>query len=149
MPAAIPLWFVASQGPYTVSITPQTVNTSTGALSDGTVATLTTEVEDVNIEGVNDLREISPSTTVRMNHVIVKKGTRVSISEIIKKVGTNKLAAQFYAADYFKVIVVRGAQTFTLYGIAAGYQETIQNDKTLGVFSMEMIDTGETNPVYS
>lgn len=145
--AAIPVWAVGQNCAFT--ITPQTV-AANGTLSDnGSAVTLTGHLSEASIESTVDLVELSPMDATRRNMVPTTVGTRVDLTELVKKNGTNLLANQAYTSSYFKVVITRGAQAFTFYGTLASYGENYSRERVPGRFALDMVDPGVSNPAYS
>lgn len=146
---AIPLWFTTSQGPFAIVLTPLSVNLSTGALTPGTPVTLTADVDQIRLRSTPRKREISGLAATRENDVITKERTEVTLAEILKFAGTNKLAAQVMAGKYFQLDITRGAQAWSFQGIRGDYDEDLVDDKSLANLTLTMIDPGTTNPTYT
>lgn len=141
----IPVWAIGQQ--VAITLTPQTV-ASGGALTDGTPVTLTGHIREGSLETSTDLEEISPMDALRRNMVPTTVGTRVTLTELLVKNGTNLIAAAAAVGSYFKVVITRGAQAFTFYGVLAGYREQYQRGALTGELTLEMIDPGTANPAY-
>jgi hypothetical protein len=143
--AAIPIWWTSGNGPFTVSITPQTI-ASDGTLSDGTLVALTGSIDDVEFGNDPTNENIKPMSTRRANFVGIEESPRVTLVEILKSSGVNILSAANYTSDVFKVIIVRGAQTITYYGRRAAYSERMMNGKSTSRLSFDPVDIGTANP---
>jgi hypothetical protein len=148
---SIPLWLTAVNGPFAVVLTPQTVNASTGALTDGTPSTLTSVIAEagVEIDHSPELRDIRGATSLRANNVIVGVSTRITLNLLLKSAGTNDVATAIQSSDYYKCVITRGAQAWTFYGVRAGYTESISRDAGTATLTLEMIDPGQANPSYA
>lgn len=148
--ATIPVWLTPSTGTYTVVITPHTVTTA-GVLTSvaSATASLTADVSDLSIELSTRLVEISALTASRENNVQIKNSCRISISEILKNTGSNKLASIASLYTYFLVVITRGAQSFSFYGIFEGYSENLGEPPNTGTLTLAMIDPGAVNPTYA
>jgi hypothetical protein len=144
---AIPTWL---RGNHTsvCSITPQSV-ASDGTLSDGATSSLVGSIDGISINTTAELEEISPMTTTRHNNVIIKSGTSLSLTEILKSNGTNILAAASSVADVFRVNITRGPQSWAFYGVRSTYTEDLQKGKSVGVLTLEMVDINSANPTYA
>src|SRR5262245_25976448 len=144
MPPTLPLW-LTGPGITACTITPQTVNATTGDLTDTTpVATLFGHVDALNQRGRKTTEEISPMDTQRENYVPIKRSTNIEVTEILKSAGQNLLARAWYSsADYHKVVLTRSTQTgnkdFTFYGLFASYDENYARGKNVGVGTFMMV----------
>jgi hypothetical protein len=146
---AIPVWLTTGNGPFTVVLTPQTVSTTDGTLSDGTTVALTGVLDDIQFASNPQLEDISPMSTTRSNMVRIKENNSVTMTEIMKSAGTNILAAQAAASDVFKVVITRGAQAYTFYGRRGAFTDHPVNGKSAAQLTLEMVDTGAANPGYA
>lgn len=145
--AQVPLWAIGRH--VTVcSLTPQTVGAD-GTLSDGASTSLVGSLDGVEFSSNPEVEEISPITTTRANDVLVKDRTEITLVEILKHTGTNILAAAVTSATYFKVIITRGAQTWTFYGLRGAYSESLQRGKSTASLTLTMVDPNTTNPAYA
>lgn len=147
--AQVPVWCLGRH--VTVcSITPQSV-ASDGTLSDGSASSLVGSIDSVSLTSQPETEEVSAMTTTRANNVIIKNATSVTLVEILKSSGTNILAAAVTGAngDYFKVILTRGAQTWTFYGLRGAYSEDLQRGKSTASLTLEMVDPNAANPTYA
>jgi hypothetical protein len=145
----IPVWLTASTGPFSVVITPQTV-ASDGTLTDTTpVATMTASLDDVSFDYTAETEDIRALTAIRKNPVIVGRGTNMVVGEILKKSGSNLLAAAAVAGDYFKIAFTRGAQAWTGYFLLTAYSEKPTRGKSPATGTFESVDSGATNPAYA
>lgn len=120
-----------------------------GTITDGASASLLGHWEEIRIEGDTEKEEISSSDATRQHNEILKNMTKVTITEILKRNGTNILAAWSIANDVGKFVVARGAQSWTFYGARGSYNETLNKGKSTGVLTLEMIDPGAVNPAYA
>ena len=141
-------WFVGRKGPFSVVLTPQTV--TAGVLADTTpVQTITGDIDEVTLENNPDLERIEPLNTTRGNSVLLADDWTMTAVEILKSSGTNMLAAACSAADYFKLVVVRGQQQFTFYCVRGRYSEGIRRGKSVATADFREIDPSATNPTYA
>lgn len=144
---AIPVWLLG-QHVSACAITPQSV-AANGTLSAGAASSLVGSLDGIELDSTPELEEISPITTSRLNNVVVKSGTRITLTEILKSNGTNILPAAAVAADYFYVAITRGGQSWAFYGARGTYTESIQRGKSVASLTLEMVDIGSANPTYS
>lgn len=146
---SIPVWLVGKHV-TAVTLTPQSV-ASDGTITDTTpVATMVGHVDEVTISMRSENEEISPMNTTRLNHVQLKVGTTITIHEILKSNGTNYLAtAATGATAVFKVLVTRGGQGFTFYGLLESYEEGLRRGKSTGSMTLAMLDISAANPAYA
>lgn len=150
--ATIPLWLRGRDipGGGTFTITPQSVNASTGVLSNAASATsMVGHWDDVAIDSTPETEEISSADATRQNDVILKERTEITITEILKRAGTNILAAAFTGYDYFYVTLTRGGQTWGFYGLRGAYNESISKGKSTGRGVFTMVDPATGNPTYT
>lgn len=145
----IPVWFVTGNGPFSVVATPQT-NTA-GTLADTTpVQTITGSIDDVRVEMVIEHRDIRGSNRLQMNNVLVGEGVRLVLVEIIKYTGTNMLPVMAFSVAYWKIVVTRGAQAYTFYGIRGNLTEGIPNNEKATIeMAFEPIDPAAGNASYA
>lgn len=146
--AAIPVWLTAGNGPFSVALTPQTI-ASDGTLSDGSSATLTGVLDDIEFSNNPVLENIRPMSSRRANHVSIEENPTLTLVEIMKATGTNILAAQNFASDVFKVVFTRGAQAYTYYGRRGAYNERVVNGKSTARLTLEAVDIAAANPGYA
>lgn len=148
--ASLQPWAIGKH--YTAfTLTPQTYNPTTGALTDTTpVATCYGLLDEVEIESKATLENLSPMDRGFENNVVIEKGSTYRCSVFNIYVGANVLARAAYGADYFKVVVTRGDQTWTGYGTAGNYRESGRKSRSMGSFELQPIDIGGTsaNPSY-
>lgn len=78
--AAIPVW-LTGRHVSACAIVPQTL-AADGTLSAGASANLVGSIDGIEIDSTPELEEISPITTTRLNHVVIKSGTRITLMEI-------------------------------------------------------------------
>lgn len=145
---AIPVWLTSGSGPFSVTLTPQT-RASDGTLSDGTLVTLTGTLDDIEFENNPKNENIKPMSTRRANYVPVEDDPSWTLVELLKSNGTNLLATANYTADYFKLVVTRGGQAYTHYGVRGPYSESIKNGKSVARLVLQPVDIGSANPAYA
>ncbi len=143
--AAITPWLTTGNGPFAVTLTPQTV-AADGTLSDGTLVTLTGTVDDIEFNNDPTNENIKPMSTLRANYVNTSDDPSWTLVEILKSNGVNLLPAANYASDVFKLVVTRGAQVATYYGRRGPYGERIQNGKSTARLTLQPVDIGSANP---
>lgn len=148
--AVLPFWAVGRHI-TAFTLTPQTVNATTGALTDTTpVAAMFGHLQDVEVESRNTVENISSMDRQFENNVIIERGTTYRCTELGKSVGTNLLAQGAYGFDYFKVALARGAQTWTGYGVVGNFSMKGNKQRVTESFELMPVDIGSTsaNPVY-
>ncbi len=149
--ANIPLWLrgrdIAEGGVF--SITLQAVNALTGVLTpSGSAVSMIGNWDDIGIDSTPEVEEISSADATRQNDVILKERTEFTITEILKRKGTNILAAANVSGDYFYVALARGGQAWGFYGLRGAYNESIGKGKSTGRWTLTMVDPATLNPVY-
>lgn len=149
MAIAIPAWLTSGNGPFAVTLTPGTRTPTTGAFSPGTLVTMTGELDDIAFDGDVVTENIRPMNRRKANHVIIEDDSNITLFELLKYEGVNILAAQVYGSDYFKIIITRGAQGWTFYGVRGFPRETIRNGKSVTAVTFSQIDVGDPNPAYA
>jgi hypothetical protein len=147
----IPDWLLG-RGITTISVTPQTY--SAGTLTDGTVTSYYTVVDEINWSREVQTEEIAPITSQQINNVRLAAGDSFTLQEILRSLaggaGTsfNTLAQVAHTSEYHKVIFTRpgasGFQTWTGFFLLAGYDEAIRRGKSTGVARFVPIQVGET-----
>ena len=143
---AIPVW-LTGQHVTACAIIPQTV--SSGTFTPGSSKNLVGSIDGIEIDSTPELEEISPITTTRLNHVVLKSGTRITLTEILQSSGEKMLAAAAVAADYFQVTLTRGGQAWSFYGARGSYNESLQRGRSVASLTVEMVDIGSANPTYT
>lgn len=149
--ATWPLWAVGRHV-TAFTLTPQTINASTGVLADTTpVATLYGRLNNVEIESRNNLENLSAMDRQFENMVSIEKGTTYRCEVFDAYGAVNPLTQAAYGFDVFKIALTRGAESFTGYGIAANYRLTAQKSRVMSSFELMPIDIGGTsaNPAYA
>lgn len=132
-----------------------------GTLTDGTLTAISTMAglwDEISLEYTPQTEEISAADSVRLNNVIVKKGSRFRCTQIMQ---TAKAAGQSannainplhhiaVTYDYFKCVFTRGGKTWTGYFLTGGYSEDIRAGRSTCSITGEMVDTGATNPAVT
>jgi len=146
-----------------VRITVQTVNASTGALTDSaTVGTITSVLDGAGIRTRLQTEEISAITSARENNVPIQVGTEIVLREILDRRASvlpttgpvlAKLAdtlASVGGSPFCKVEITRGGNTWTYYGCFSGYNEgPYVKGKNTGEMTFLPVDNGSQSPTYS
>lgn len=126
--ADLPMWAIGKH--YTsVILTPLTVNTTSGALTEVTASNVSLfgHLDEINLNITSNVENISPINNDVENNVILETALTYDLTEFEKSVGTNLLASAFFATIssvpvvYWKFQLARGAQTFTGYGVMTDY----------------------------
>lgn len=146
-----------------VRITQQTLNASTGALTDsGTVGTITAVLDGAGVRTRMVTEEISAITSARENNVPVQVGTEIVLREILDRRASvlpttgpvlAKLAdtlASISGSAFCKVEITRGGNTWTYYGLFSEYNEgPYVKGKNTGEMSFLPVDNGSQSPSYA
>lgn len=149
MAEAIPLWCIG-KNITSVLFTPQSVNTATGGLTDTTpTAQFFGHLQDVEIESSFTFENLSAMDRDKMNEVPIEQGTILRLTEFEKSAGTNLAALAAFSNKYFKYSMVRGAQTFTGFGVLGSYRMTGTKPRVMAQIELRPIDTGSPNPTYA
>lgn len=148
------------------TLTPQSVNATTGALSDTTpVQTLYGHLAEAEWTSRVTTENISPMNSLLENHVYVEVGTQWRLVEHVKYgvSGTPEpslLAAAAYGPDsLFKLALVRGGRTATAYVQMTEYNERATKARITAEATFLTIDpngttaggvtSGTANPAYA
>lgn len=147
--AAIPLWAIG-RNVTACTLTPQTVNPTTGVLTDTTpVASFFGHLQSLDIESDVELNNLSSMDRPQKNFVPIEFGTRVRISEFVKSAGPNLAMRAFMTGTYYKYVIARGGQSFTGYGVIASCRMSATKPTIIEELVLEPIDVGSGNPVYA
>jgi hypothetical protein len=156
VPAEIPLWLIASKGGVrNVTITPQSVNASTGALTDGTPVVVTARLRGLGLDMTPEKAEINSVTSPRQNSVVISDGFTFRLEVLKVNNQTNvidPLRAAILAADVFKLSWVEGpgatttSQTVTCYGSRGPYSMSVQGrGEVMAELSFDSVDPGSAD----
>lgn len=155
----IPTWLLG-QNVSAFVVTGVTVG-SDGTLADATgtgIQAMSGLWDEVSLEYTPQTEEISAADSVRLNNVIVKKASRLRITQLMQKAKAsgqasdnainplNHIAATY---DFAKTVFTRGSKTWTGYWLVAGYEEGLRAGRSTCSITLEMIDTGAANPALS
>lgn len=132
---AIPVWLIG-QHITTLNIIPQAV-AADGTLSDGATSSLVGCIDEISPSLDVEEEEISPMTATTGNMVTTLNMPRLILVEVLRKNGVNILAAAAAGSDYFKIVFVRGSQTWTGYFKRGAYQEGIRRGKSSGTLNLQ------------
>jgi hypothetical protein len=147
--ATIPLWAL---GKHVTSIllTPQTVNATTGVLSDTTpTRQFFGHLDEITVDGAFTMENISSMDRPYENNVPIEFGGRINFHEFEKSAGTNLAAAAAFSASYWKYTIVRGAQSFVGWGVLEKYEMTANKQRVMANLSLAPIDTGTDVMTYA
>lgn len=143
--ATIPLWAIGRHV-TAFTLTPTTLSTA-GVITDTTASAVTYygHLEDIAVDAEVDFEEISSMSARRKHNVAIQAGTGFKCTEIEKSAGSNKAAAFWaaYAGDVCKVLLTRGAQSWTGYCVAGNYNMTGNKRGVKATFQLMPIDTDE------
>jgi len=144
MAGTIPIWLTGINGGVVVSLTPQTVNASTGVLADTTpVQTVTADLEECDVSAELSNEEISAMTSGRQNEVGLQDRWTIRMVEIMKKASpVSKLLTAYGGADYHKAIFTRGGQTWTGYVLRKSVSEGVRKGKSTVTLETATVDAG-------
>lgn len=136
----------------TVTIAPVTVTNGTGAV--GTAKSIQAYLgEGGGIGGSVDTENVSPVTSTQRNPVPLEVGTTFTLTEILRKSGSDKdiLTALYYGATlYTQVIYTRGGRTFTGTCLMTNYDESTRKGAIGATVTFQTVADGNAaNPVIS
>lgn len=157
--ADIPLWAIGKHF-SSVVITPQSLNTTTGALSDvtgyTTIGSLFGHLDSIEISQEVDSENISSMDSTSKNMVPIEYGTTYRFEEIEKSAGVNKLANMVNSGyNFFKVVVTRGGQSWTGYGTIGNFKSHGTKRRVTASWEFTPLQinapatTASANPVYA
>lgn len=157
--AVVPTWLLG-QNVSAFVLTGATVG-SDGTLTDATGTGINAMAglwDEISLEYAPQTEEISAADSVRLNNVLIKKGTRFRCTQIMQKAKASGQAADnainpltHIAAtyDYVKVVFTRASKTWTGYFLLVGYSESPRAGRSTCEITLEMVDTGAANPALS
>ena len=152
--ASIPVWLVGSNPTHTLScvLTVQTVSTA-GVLADGTAYTLTGDLQEISFAQNNEVRNIRALTSPWANNVKVFGDFTLTLVELVKATGTNKLGVACYSSTgvgvVVKVVFARGAQSYTMYGVVESCEESAGDPPITTRAVIRMVDISAANAAYA
>lgn len=127
--AAIRKWLVG-KNLTTITIAPCTV-AADGVITVGTAKSLAGRCEGVSIRARAVTDQIMSVDDVIANNVVLYEDYEINIREILTQKtalsGNNYepvLPLQYYTADIFKIIAIKGGKTWTVYGIRSQLDDT-------------------------
>ncbi|HEV8177469.1 MAG TPA: hypothetical protein VGP44_07225 [Gemmatimonadales bacterium] len=146
-----------------VRLTIQTLNATTGALTDSaTVGTITSVLDGAGIRKKLRSEEISAITSPRENNVPLQVGTEIVLREILDRRAsalptTGPILAKLAdtlgdpaGSAFCKVEISRGANTWTYKGLFDGYDEgPYVRGKNTAELRLVPIDDGSSSPTYT
>lgn len=148
MSVILPVWAIGSNI-TSVLLTPQLVNATTGALTDTTpTIQFFANLQDIQLEAAVTMENISAMDRPYENNVPIEQKASVGLTEIEKYAGTNLAAAAAFGAKYWKYVITRGAQSFTGYGVFAGYTMDGTKQKVTAQFKLDAIDVNTAPLIY-
>lgn len=130
MPNTLPNWLTGA-GVTAIVITPLTVNPD-GTFSVGTANSLTGRLDEIGLEQVNTLANITPLDERQDNEAIVGSGTTLTLIEILAKLNGCILSAVGNSCDYVQAGFARGGHTYSGTFVVKSYRETIRRGKSVG-----------------
>lgn len=157
--SVLPLWAIGKHWTVCV-ITPQTLNATSGALTDvtgyTTIGSMFGHLDSIEVAQEVDSENISAMDSTAKNMVPVEYGTTYRFEEIEKSFGDNKLANMVNSGyNYFKVAITRGAQSWTGYGAIGNFRSHGTKRRTTASWEFVPIQinapgtTTSANPVYA
>jgi hypothetical protein len=146
-----------------VRITQQTLNASTGALTDSaTVGTITAVLDGAGIRRKLGSEEINAITSPRKNNVPLDHGSEIVLREILDRrasvlPSTGPVLAKLAdtlenpsGSPFAKIEITRGGNTLTYKGLYDGYDEgPYVKGKNTGEMRFIPVDDGTDYPTYS
>ncbi len=126
----LPDWLTGA-GVTAIVVTPLTVNTD-GTFTVGTGQSLTGHLDEITLEQVNTLQNITPLDERQDNEVIVGSGTTLTLVEILSKVNGCFLSAIGNSTDYVQAGFARGGHTYLGTFVIRRYRESIRRGKSVG-----------------
>ena len=146
MPASSYRWLIGKL--VSVTVTGQNVDPTTGALTDSAaVLSFSGQTERAEIRYDPRIEEISDMSADNENDVVLKDRYELTLVEIQRKAGTS-LATLIKNYEFFKIVLVAGAKTWTCYFRRGPGSFAFETGKSLASVTFRMIDTGEENPTY-
>lgn len=131
-----------------VTIAPITYSAGTGTV--GTAKSIQAYLgEGGGISGSVDTENVSPVTSTKRNPVPLEVGTRITLTEILRKTGNDRdiLAALYYGATLrCQIVYTRGGRTFTMNGLMVSYDESTRKGAIGSTVVFESFDDGAANP---
>ncbi len=148
---SIPLWLLGRDA-TTVTITVQSVNSSTGVLSDGTgtdIAALATAgvVDEIEFSSSKTLENIAPMYSLRAHYVPISLRYSFTITEVMRAGSNTCLLANVWhsaTSSLVKFVFKRGGNTWTTYGVLTDYSESLQRGKNVARLTVGMVDVAPT-----
>lgn len=139
---AIPLWAIGRHM-SNVLFTPQTVNTTTGALTDTTpTRQFFANLQSVEVDNTVTFENLSAMDRPVENNVPIEGAQVIRLEEFEKSAGTNLAAAVAFGATYWKYVLTRGAQAFTGYSTFGSYRMNATKPRIMASLEMRQIDVG-------
>jgi hypothetical protein len=143
-----------------LTITPQSVNSTTGALADGTISGITSfsvlgQMKTCKRRQNNTTEDISPSSSRSRNNVIIDTGSAYDItgfcySNDTVAAPTNVADSVFQNADYVKIVTSYKGNTETFYGVCETFETGIESKGQIP-FSLALVscDIAALNPSFA
>lgn len=144
---AIPAWLIGVNA-TTVNIIGQTI-AANGTLTPGATTSLVGQLDEIEIDITNETENITPMDVRQNNYVIVGEDATITLTEILKRSGTNILAALSSSYDVAQFNLTRGAQSWSFYGTIGGYNEGLRRGKSVGRMPLKIVNIAGANPAYS
>ncbi len=135
-----------------VTIAPITYSGGTGTV--GTPKSIQAYLgEGGGISGSVDTENVSPVTIVDRNPVPLEVGTRITLTEVLRRSGTDRdvLRALYYGNTLrCQVIYTRGGTSFSLNGLMVSYDESTRKGAIGSTVVFESFHTpGSVNPAVT
>lgn len=149
---AIPAWAVGRHV-TACTITPQSLASGTAGWSFSDVASLAQtyygHLENIEVVQEIDHEEINHMAATRKHNVYIEEGTTFRLTELEKSINTN-LAALLWnsGVEYCKLIITRGAQSWTGYGAISAYNMEGQKRGVKAQLNFLPVDIGTKSPTY-
>lgn len=152
----IPLWMLGS-GTGAVVLTVLSLNTTTGALDDGTpgnndLATLTGLLDGIELVPRRVVENITPINRVNAHHYPILAAFDIVLMEIMgygHLTATTSYSKCFLGnawfagrSAYVKLAATRQSRTWTALGVMTDYDETLVRGKNVARLMIKHIDAG-------
>jgi hypothetical protein len=143
--AQIPTWLIG-KNVTAISITPQSVDLTTGTLTAGSNSSLTGLLDQITRNTENTLDLIVPMDTRQDSKTITGTATTLALVQILSTQSSqNVLEVIANSTDYVFVTFTRGGRTFSDYFVCGKYSESLSRGKTTGTLDLEPCGIGYTD----
>lgn len=147
MTALLP--FVLGRNVSAMTITSQTPNATTGVLTAGTAQSIVGQYKTFKLPQSNSLEDVSASSARARNMMITDTGTKCEIGGITL-IGTNVVEIMIQTIDYVSVVLTRGTNVITVFGIVESFTSEITGKgQVTWTLSLGEIDISSQNPTFA